>query len=455
MSGVKYVIFIDEPHSHEAYTRIQHGKAQYIAPKGIKKTQKIKAPDSVMSVMESEIKEQVEDPEAFGLTVEEVKDYLVVHNAFDYEKGKLKVPSDVESAKHLASVLTDLANDQDAIAGDRTKEAEERRFARFACQGFTSLSEKVLAATVKKSIRHCCISESVLAKSTSHERFYSTVMTMPGRVKKIKEGRFGAREVVFDNGVKAVLKPKLFSNEKFRGIPKNTQYAREAAAYQFDRQIAQFGVTPPTTLTVYETLPSSIQSWVTGVPASGIVTNLFDKGKKDWKERIVKFASKVDIDKLRKLVILDLMMNNTDRHAKNCKFDTFSEEVWGIDNGLCFGRYFEYYNNVFHRYLFIKKLELLPDERRRLEAVTLDQIRKVLDRYLSKREIEETYWRVQWVLEQPNLGYERIAPDSESKNDFPSYKKWFATKMRKEPKNKILSRVAEMGIGGVVDSAVA
>jgi hypothetical protein len=285
----------------------------------------------------------------------------------------------------------------------------------------------------------------VLAKSVTHERFYTTVMTMAGKVKKIGEGKSGARQVIFDNGVKATLKPKLFSTGTFRGISKDTQHLREAAAYQLDRQVLHLDVVPPTALTMYEDSPASIQAWVVGVPATGVVQHVFNKKIDGQKDRLALFAAKVDTDWLRRIVLFDLIVNNVDRHAKNCLFDPFTKKVWAIDHGLCFGRYFQYYNNVFHRGMFRNRLELRPEERSRLEAITLAQLTKALQRYLPSQEIEETYWRIRWILAQPNLGYVALAPESTSKNDFPAHKAWFVQNMKKEPRNRVLAQLSRMG----------
>ena len=52
-----------------------------------------------------------------------------------------------------------------------------------------------------------------LLKSTPDDDFTLTVMTVPGRVRSIGIGRFGAKQVLFDNGQIGTLKPKLFSTE--------------------------------------------------------------------------------------------------------------------------------------------------------------------------------------------------------------------------------------------------
>ena len=284
-----------------------------------------------------------------------------------------------------------------------------------------------------------------LKKSIPHEKFMTTVMTEEGKVKKIGEGRFGAREITYSNGVRAILKPKLHSTDKFREIPKNTQYLKEAAAYQLDRQLLHFDVVPPTTLTMFKRRPASMQLYVMGYSARELEPHVFNMSLDKWKQRVAKFATKVNVRQMRKLVLFDIITNNTDRHAKNAMFDPFAGKVWGIDNGLCFGKQFRYYNNIFHRFLYRRKLKLSKNEITLLGDITFEQLKTVLDRYLSAREVEETYWRIQWMLEQDNLGFMPMAEEMEGKDEFPSYSEWFKVKMKARRGNSVVVALEKMG----------
>jgi hypothetical protein len=283
-----------------------------------------------------------------------------------------------------------------------------------------------------------------LQKSISHEKFMTTALTVQGKVKQMGVGRFGARKVIFENGVIAVLKPKLFSNETFRGIDRDTQYLREVAAYQLDWKLLKFNVVPPTTLTMYENEPASIQAWEVGFYAKEIVSKPFDHNSDDWKARLALFASKVNIDDLRKIILLDLIINNTDRHAKNCLFDTFSDKVWAIDHGLTFGRYYKNYFNVFHREIFRKNFRLEKEERELLDNITYNDLETILGRYISAKEIKDTFTRIRWILEQSNLGFEHVSKGNYEKNEFPSYKEYF--NKIEHPKNKVIETIDNMSV---------
>ncbi len=113
------------------------------------------------------------------------------------------------------------------------------------------------------------------AAAVSHETFFATVLTESGKVRPVGEGQDGARRVSFPNGIEAVLKPKLFGTEGAFGIAPESQYRREAAAYQYDRQLLGWGIVPPATLTVYRGTPySSMNRSLTIITVSADSTSL-------------------------------------------------------------------------------------------------------------------------------------------------------------------------------------
>jgi len=138
-------------------------------------------------------------------------------------------------------------------------------------------------------------------------------------------------------------------------------------------------------------------------------------------------------------------MNNTDRHAKNCVFDPFGKRVYAIDNGLAFGPALSKYYNVFHRFLFRHNLKLTSEERTRLASITPDQLLLALGRYLTRKEVLETFLRIRWVLGHPNLAFELLAEGREGKDEFPSRRKWFKDQLKTGQRNRVLARVEAMG----------
>lgn len=278
--------------------------------------------------------------------------------------------------------------------------------------------------------------------AVSHEQFFTTVLAEAGKVKKLSTGKDGACKVFFPNGVRAVLKPKLFSTDTKWGISAASRYLREAAAYQLDRQILKWDVVPPTTLTTWKDVPASIQAWVSGVQASDLAPKLFKRNQGESTGQAVLLAAKVNTVALRKLVLLDLIINNTDRHGRNVVFDTFSNHVWGIDNGCAFGECFTGHYNVFHRLLWPKRLFLTGRERSQLEAISLPQLQKALARYLSLRDITMTFLRIQFVLEQPNLAFGVLSAGG---SVIPPFKDWFSERLRAVSPSPVMLAISRMG----------
>lgn len=309
-------------------------------------------------------------------------------------------------------------------------------------QKLRPLFEKMIGQDMIKSLEKA-LGLQTLTKS--HSSFALTALTGMGKVKPIGEGKFGARQVTFGNGLKACLKPALHSNARFRGIPENTQHLREVAASQLDYQLLHFDVIQPAVLTMYKGQQASIALWCSGKYAKDIIPHVFNRRMEGWKEKVALFAAKIDPKHLRKVVLFDLIVNNTDRHAKNCLFSPITGKVWAIDHGLTFGRNFKYYYNVFHRFLFRHNLRLTEEERRRLEAITREQLQKALQRYLKPRDIENTYQRIQWMLVQEDLGFVALAGEKEGKDEFPSYEGWFKQRMDPKPQGKIVAHIERMG----------
>jgi len=283
---------------------------------------------------------------------------------------------------------------------------------------------------------------AVALKNPLYDKFEIAAYTSKGKVHAVGVGQFGARQVIFDNGLKGTLKKKLFSNENFRGIKKDRQYLHEVAYYQLAKYLS-IDVVPPTILTTYEDVPASLQLWVFGVAASGLVPDVFKKSIENWKEKVALFTAQVNMEKLRDIILLDLITNNTDRHGKNIIIDIISNNVWAIDNGLSFGKYFSKYYNVFHKYIYRKNFTLTTNERAVLESLTLQQIQSILHRYLTVEEIEQTFKRMQFILKQKDLGFEILCKEHEGRNDFPSYEEWFKTV---DKPNKVLLAINKMGI---------
>lgn len=242
----------------------------------------------------------------------------------------------------------------------------------------------------------------------------------------IGEGKFGAQYVMFPNGTEAVLKFKQFEQESFRGVPKETLQNREVAVYRLDRDLLHFDVVPETAVVVKDGKQASVQLKVEGDNPRGVVPGVFDRNHRDWKLRIAKLFTRVNLSDLHKIVVLDLICNNVDRHAKNVIIDTLFDRVWAIDNGLAFAPYYRNYRNVFHKYLYYSHLPMPREITSRLEGITKVQLAEVLGEHLSEQEIEQTHLRIKFMLDHKDrLGYHRLSGGNLMSKDFPSYEQWF------------------------------
>lgn len=96
-------------------------------------------------------------------------------------------------------------------------------------------------------------------------------------------------------------------------------YKREVAMYELSDQLG-FGVVPPTLLVDAELGPGSLQAFVKAHFSEHYFT-MMEEG--------------VGGDDLRRLCVLDLIANNTDRKAGHCLL-AGDGRVYGIDHGLAF-----------------------------------------------------------------------------------------------------------------------
>jgi hypothetical protein len=239
--------------------------------------------------------------------------------------------------------------------------------------------------------------------------------------KRTPAGKFNAKLVEFKDGTGAVLKKRLHSNEDFRGVPKNVSHIRENAYYELNKLMG-FNLVPETLWIAVgsEKKPASLQRFVFAKEPKEIVPEIFDRTRKDWKIKVAKLASKIDLQEAKRMVILDLLANNTDRHARNLLIGA-SGKVWAIDNGLSFAPFLKNYRNVIHKYVYTEHLTL-PDD---VEVKLRDLTRALLDAKLGKYGVDTgmILRRAKWILDhKDDLSFKKVARQGYGKNDFPSYR---------------------------------
>lgn len=272
-------------------------------------------------------------------------------------------------------------------------------------------------------------------------KFSNTVYGgVSSKVVPVGDGKFDAQMVVFSNGEKGLLKAKPFATDSFRGIPKQTMPYREVATYLLDKHVLDFGVVPETLLVTWQNKEASIQNWCEGgqLPRD-LIPGIFDKKISGWKTRISKLFSRLNLDDLLKIVLLDLIVNNVDRHGKNILIDPPNDKVWAIDNGLTFGRYYRQYRSVFHKYMHFSEFEVPAWVVKKLKRIERSDL-GVLDSYLTAEEVEDTWLRIQFILKHlERLAFSRMGASPYLKdNNFPSYEAWFKRQVKAEQEDLAL-----------------
>jgi len=252
---------------------------------------------------------------------------------------------------------------------------------------------------------------------------------MISSVQSVCQGKYGAFFAIYC-GKKVVFKPSGSSNIfDSKGMPLESHYRHEIAAYILDSKILNFGIVPETQEIVYEDKPASIQRFVCGMLGREIVKNLFKCSTTNPPIGVDLFQTFVDQGEIRKLIIFDMIINNTDRHIMNCLFDLDEDRVWAIDNACAFKSCYRWYYNVFHRFLYEKSFVLKLKERKLLESISREKLKKYLSSYLTEDEIEHTYLRVRWMLSQDDLSFSLMSGDQEDRRRYPSRSKWFKKNM--------------------------
>jgi hypothetical protein len=261
--------------------------------------------------------------------------------------------------------------------------------------------------------------------------FKDTAATLEASAKPIGSGKFGAQLVMFENGIKAVLKTQQHSTALFRGVPKSEFHKREVAVYRLDRDLLKFDVVPETLLINWEGQEASLQKYVEGVMPRDLVPDVFDKKNESWKSKVVKLFGMVNQDDLLRMVVLDLIINNADRHARNIVIDTFNDRVFGIDHSVSFGSGYQLYKNIFHKYLFFTKLEIPEAVLEQVDGITPASLKNSIGALVSKEELDYTYWRARFVVDHSDrLAFVRVSQGNLNSKEFPSYESWFQKKMQ-------------------------
>ena len=259
----------------------------------------------------------------------------------------------------------------------------------------------------------------------------------PTSVERLKMGRTGALLATYPNGFKAVIKPvkAALPNGKTsqRGIPVPTHPYREVAYYEMAKLMKLDRLVPETVLTDKVVgVPSSAQQFMPAYHLRQLQPKLADTDRDDWAALLTETALRVPREQWRQLLALDIVAGVRDRHANNIgilmdiRDERVSYRVVAWDNAVSFGKTFDRYHNVFHKYLFRKTVNF-DDQWPTWDNLTLAQLEAALSPYLSLTEIAHAFRRMEFFQQYPyRLPWRVVSQGNDSPKEFPSYQAFFA-----------------------------
>lgn len=259
----------------------------------------------------------------------------------------------------------------------------------------------------------------------------------PRKLDKAPGGKSGALLATYDGGVKAIVKvakDKLPSgHRKQRGIPAALHPTREVAFYRAASLLGYGDLVPETTLTM-KAVPGYLASAQLFVPAhhlSELQPRLNDTDSKHWGALLAETCMVVPKKFWKNLLAVDILGGVRDRHANNVGFLVRSENdrpiyrVIAWDNAVSFGKAFDRYHNVFHKYLFRRSVDL-GETWGPLDKLTRADLRDALDEYLTPEEIEDAFLRVRFFLDYPyRLPWKVCSQGNDDPHGFPNYRSYF------------------------------
>jgi len=149
-------------------------------------------------------------------------------------------------------------------------------------------------------------------------------------------------KVGFPNGEFFVYKPGAGEMHGVRsGI--TDSYTREAMAFQVDRQL-QWNIVPETVVrdVPIPDIDANAFPHATQIRGKGSFQHMVDGVEGQYADN-----SLIPIEEKQKLLLLDYVIQNTDRHGGNWYWDDNISKVWAIDNGLGFPAEGDAYNLTF------------------------------------------------------------------------------------------------------------
>ncbi len=219
------------------------------------------------------------------------------------------------------------------------------------------------------------LSSNLIGVETARTILQRGEIELVGRMPYSSNATFLVRLVDGDVAVNGIYKP-LEGERPLWDFPRGL-YRREIAAYELSEELG-WAVVPPTFERVGPYGVGSVQLFIDADFAQHHFTLV-----KDLKHHPT----------LRKLCVLDLLANNTDRKAGHCLLSKRGT-IYGIDHGLCFSTEFKLRTVIWEFANEPIDEGLLSD----IHRLTRSEISKISP-WLDQDEIESLFERAQWLIE--------------------------------------------------------
>lgn len=203
---------------------------------------------------------------------------------------------------------------------------------------------------------------------------------------------FEAFKVSIDGNGNAIMKPpaeKETNMDKFRSglgyVPQGTEHKREHAAYNLSLAMGLYDSIPPTSQRVHEGRNMSMQAWKEG--HTSIHEHLVKKNVQSDKGLFQDFLDSVPAHKkqevetkLKDIAVMDLVMNNNDRHINNFVVPESCDNIFAIDHGTSFGNGMSgTRNSILSSYHQARRpVKITPDLKAKLDNMTLGDYKRAL-----------------------------------------------------------------------------
>lgn len=221
----------------------------------------------------------------------------------------------------------------------------------------------------------------------------------------------GVNETFFgdlEDGTRVVFKPARGERSYDREVYEaGTLYHREVAASKLD-EILGFDIVPTTVVKRHDEY---------GVGSA----QAFVEDAKDGNAYTSKERNKLPTEERQKLIVLDFIAGNPDRHAGNYLLSEDVQTVYAIDNGYAFPdnskarvKYVQSNGNerLIERVEVVRAFppgdavilpEIVDSVRSAMERQ--DEIRAALSPHISKAEIDSLFQRMEWVVEHADNAF--------------------------------------------------